>query len=231
VVELCRNLNERARNDMLKIVTSFAGNRALLPLPYDILRQVGEALANGETSITTRPTGFEWVGRRPDQLTNQQIEGAIRYTDDLEDCFSAIHEQARVILRPAARREGVGVDAGALIEFLHNRWMTHDNLQAQTSGLWMALGLAGEPPIEALLENEAWRFFFEAFGAAVYERAIAANPPKRVHFADLLQLVYLAGNRPRILATSDVSLLRVAKAILTGRFPNVRAIEMSVMVS
>jgi IS4 transposase len=67
----------------------------------------------------------------------------------------------------------------------------------------------------------------EAYGAAVYERSVAHTMPKRAHLADLLQLVYLAGAKRRMIVTDDRSMLRVAHEVLGGRYNNAWAIHIA----
>jgi len=84
--------------------------------------------------------------------------------------------------------------------------------------LWAGFELPAPPPFEALLQNEAWRLYFEGLGATVYERCIPNQQPRPAHVADVLQLVYLAGSLRRTIVTDDAGLRRVARAVLISRY-------------
>ena len=104
-------------------------------------------------------------------------------------------------------------------------WVGSDLRRDYAAVTWSALKLPGDAPVEALERNEAWRLLLDAEGIALYERAVARKQPKRVQRMDLLQLIYLAGARRRILATSDAGLLRAGAAILPGRYLNARVVS------
>jgi len=110
-------------------------------------------------------------------------------------------------------------------EFLVQEWVGSDLRRDYAAVTWSALKLPGDAPVEALERNEAWRLLLDAEGIALYERAVARKQPKRVQRMDLLQLIYLAGARRRILATSDAGLLRAGAAILPGRYLNARVVS------
>lgn len=56
---------------------------------------------------------------------------------------------------------------------------------------------------------------------------MAKEKAKPAHRLDLIQLLYFGASKRRMIATADSGLLRAADAILTGRYPNARAVNIS----
>lgn len=64
----------------------------------------------------------------------------------------------------------------------------------------------------------------DAEALAMYGRCVVFEQTKKVHYADLIQLVYLSLRRKRVLVTNDEPFRQAAQVILGGRYANAKVI-------
>jgi hypothetical protein len=215
---------EPVRTQLIGAMRQAAEGMALLPWPIKLLKGIGQAIADGEPTYRADASGAEWY--LDDQAALSDLRDAVlRFNQRLEEAFNELHEKSRRRVTQMLRTTGGRDEHGSARAFIDGEWVNSDLRRAYAEVTWSALDLPGDAPITALEQNEAWRLLLDAEGAALYERALARQQPRRVQRMDLLQLIYLAGARRRILVTSDRGLLRVADAILPGRYLNARAVS------
>jgi hypothetical protein len=225
LLEAVRHENATVRLRLLEILRDLSGNRFVLPMPAEFLMRVGRMVAAGDHSFDHEPSDFEWMLFEPERITREQVAYAGRILDEAEDRFSDMHRTARRRLRGYLKARGSGDPWGDIPTFLDQQWMRPSHIDSYIVQMWKDLELDGDAPVEALRGNEAWRLYFEGFGATVYERAIQSQSQQPAHLYDVLQLIYLSGTTKRILVTNDRGLLRVAQAVTYRRYSNLRVMS------
>jgi hypothetical protein len=174
--------------------------------------------------VTIGASGKEWYLDDEEAVAALQAE-VKEFQDRLEREFDRLHARNRKSVQIKMRERGTEASFESTAHFLDAFWEGSDTRRDYANATWTALGLPGDAPIDALNLNESWRLLLDAEGVAVYERAITRVQPKFVHRLDLIQLTYLGLSHRRMIATADSPLLRTGAAILTGRYPNARAIH------
>jgi hypothetical protein len=212
------------RTELFRILREVIGNQSILTWPFDLLKRIGHAMLQGEPIVTIGNSGKEWY------LDDEEAVAALRtevkeFQDRLEHEFDRLHERNRQTIQRNIRVRGIEANFESTGHFLDFYWQQSDSRRHYAGATWKALGLPGEPPMDALNANESWRLFLDAEGVAVYERAIARVQPKFVHRLDLIQLTYLGLAERRLIATGDRPFLRAANEILAGRYSTARAIH------
>ncbi len=215
---------------LLRSIKDVTGDLPLLPWPFQLLQQIGQAIVGGRSSFVLEPTGKE--GYLDDLLAAREIrEEVVRFNREIEDTFSKYHAQARQQLQAQLRSMGVKEDFGSARDFLEQQWIGSESRRIFAEVTWTALDLPGQAPVEILEQNEAWRLLLDAEGAAAYERAVAKVQPKKAHRLDVLQLVYLANAQRRVLVTADRGLVRIGEAVLRSRYANARVVSLEEMIA
>src|SRR5690606_13397626 len=97
--------------------------------------------------------------------------------------------------------------------------------------LWRAWGLPGDPPVEELLNYQAFRLFFDGWGAATFARTVEHPQRGIVQSSDLTQLVYLGAAADRVLVTDDREFRDLGNAVLRGRYSLAELVPFDAMVS
>jgi hypothetical protein len=224
-IEAAQNMNPDVRRRGLSVVAALAGGRGLLPLPEQLLLRAAQALVNGEAGWHTGISGLEEILADPEHVQEEVRAAFQAFMEELEAGFDEMHDRARPQLQNYFKVKGLRDPWTGIPEFLEQQWMRVSQLDDLMDGLWSRLGLPGAAPHEHLLSNPVWRLFFELEGVAVFERAIVTEQPKRVHRADLWQVLCSAGARKRLLVTNDQGLRRAASAVLVGRYPMSRVMD------
>ena len=225
VLEAARHRNAAIRTKLLSTVGALAAGRPVLPLPLDFLRATGRMIQRGEYAFTHVPSRLEWMVEHPQRVSDEDAVKAGEMLDEPEESFARMHQKARRELRSYLRESGIGDAWGSIPAFLENQWMSPGHIDVYFTRLWTQLGMDGEAPLGRLKSNEAWRLFFEGFGATAYERAVRSQSQQPAHLYDILQLVYMSGTAKRIFATDDRGLARVGSAVTHMRYPNSRVIS------
>lgn len=215
---------------LLATIRDVASGQPLLEWPFKLLQKIGEAIVDGKTGFRVEPSGKEWY--LDDLNAAREIRAEVlEFNRGIEKTFSAYHESSRKKLKKQFREHRMKDEFGSAREFLQDYWVGSEMRKIFAEVTWTALNLPGVAPLEILEKNEAWRLLLDAEGVAIYERAITQNRPKTVHRLDLIQLVYLGASLRRMIVTADGGLLRAADAILTGRYPNARAVNLSDLIA
>lgn len=214
------------RQRYIASLKDFLGNRALLPAPTDVLREVGVGLRNRLQRT--------WIdGANPGLLSDDPVVSAAHHerakatAAKIETVFQPIIAD-RQLFQQLLKKSGLRKEWSTIPEFLASEWSSPDNLEHLVTQIWEGLGLEDSPPeFPIVWQNESWRIALEAIGATIFERAVRFQQlPNLPGVVDMLQLIYLSFNsRARIFVTGDDALCRVADAVLTGRYPNVRVIS------
>jgi hypothetical protein len=225
VLEAVRTPDPSIRHRLLATLEALAHNRPVRPLPSEALALTGRMIVAGESIFRWPESRLEWMLYEPERITDVHIVGAANMLDQEQANFDSMHRAARKHVRQFLKAKGVKDPWGGVPEFLDAQWTTVSQLDSLVEKAWATLKLPGTPDIARVLENEAWRLYFEGFGATVYERAIHSQSLSPVHAADIRQLVYLAGARRRVLVTDDGGLVRVATHVLTRRYPGARVLR------
>lgn len=226
VVEVWAHPQPDRRQQYIASLKEFLGDRALLPAPTEVLREVGMGLLSGvqRTHIN---------GANPGLLSDDpKISAALHVRAKssaaiIESVFQPLIDD-RQLFQQLLKQSGRRHEWSTIPEFLASEWSDPDNLKHLVAQIWEGLGLSGSPPALATVwQNESWRITLEAIGATIFERAVRFQQlPNLPGVMDMLQLIYLSFNpRARIFVTDDKALYRVADSVLTGRYPNVRVIS------
>ena len=231
VLEILKFENLRKRDQLLRAIATVVGHRSLLPLPTDLLGQVGRALVQHSTDFVTEASGFEWVIHEPERIQPAHIAGARDALNRNEIAWREAHQLARKEIRARLRKHPVRDPWGSIPMFLDQQWTTLTMLGDSIERLWLGMELSSQPPFDLILHNEAWRLYYEGTGATVYERCVPNQSPKPAHVADVVQLAYLAARRRRVFVTDDAGLARVANAVLRGRYPQTRVLSVSELLA
>jgi hypothetical protein len=220
-LEVLKDGNDSRANRLLEVLAAWQGEYPILPLPNEILRASGEAALRGDHSFDLSGDLAEFIAR-PAQDLEEDRKLSIGYLQPMLDSFERAHEHS-------ARGIRLGVkpfrhDLQDLHAFLDSIWRTEDNTRHQIEQIWSALGLPDLPPPDLLSRSEAWSILHDALGASIFYRAVRTETQARpAGFADLMQLIYLAGMyRSRVLVSNDLALLETARGIMVGRYANVR---------
>lgn len=210
------------RGKLLDVLDWFRGSRRLLPMPQEVMRATGEAIARGSSSARLPDSGLDYLLRWR-ELDEKAMEEAHRNAVELlqkeEDWFRGVHEQAWTDLKPARRqlsRRDRLVTAG---EFLDTIWMSRDHIDDYLEAAWRMLDLPGAAPVEKLLLHPSWTLFLEGWGIAAYRQAYPANRKAHVGWADVMQLVYLGAVPRRLFLVCERALLEAASDVLSRRHP------------
>lgn len=228
--EIVRTTNEKRRLRLLSIMAELADGAMVLPLPLEFLRRVGEMISRGNHTFMHQPSDHEWMLYEPERITAQVAEAAGRMLDEQQAIFDDRHNKARKHVRDLLNEKGIKVPWGSTVAFLDEQWTTRSHLDTYVEKHWEQLGLPGAAPIDAVIQNEAWRLHFEGLGATVYERAVVNQAPQPAHLSDIDQLVYMAGSPKRILVTDDGGLRRVANDVLHRRYCGSRVITVAELI-
>jgi len=230
ILEVMKTPNLTIRNRLLDIIRNVSEGRPFLPWPFHLIRRSGQAHANGEKYFWSGDSDLEQNVYRS-SITEQESDKAQRVMNSLEADFTKMHDNARKELNTFLRKHQNLDHWNTATAFLDQQWSTKSHLSYYIRGIWKKIKLPGRAPIKEILEDEVWRIFLEINGFAAFERAVQRKPPKRVHYPDLLQLIYVANNSRRIVVSSDGGFLRAALVILRHRYPNVRVEECSEFVA
>jgi hypothetical protein len=217
------------RTRLFEVLRAIKGAQPILMWPFALLKKIGEAIVRGEPDVTIGESGKEWYLDDEEAVAALQLE-VKEFKDGLEREFNGLHARNRKTLQRKMREREIGSTFESTAEFLEIYWQQSDTRRDYANATWTAFGLPGDAPMDALNLNEIWRLLLDAEGVAVYERAITRVQPKFVHRLDLIQLTYLGLAPRRIIATADGPLLRTANAILSGRYPNARAVHIKDLV-
>jgi hypothetical protein len=221
VLEVLQYKNVGRRERLLRVLSQLSEGRGVLPLPMQILRASGQALARGLPGFETGMSGLEeMLVHDPSNVDPALQAKSEEFLARLESNLDEAHAKTRPLVRKLLSASGAGW--ASLPNFLDEVWTRVEFQDLHLQRLWKSLDLPGDAPLTELLQCPPWKLLLDAHGAAAFERDIVLEQPKRVHHADLLQLVYAAGYK-RILLTDEEPLTRVATGVLVGRYQIGRA--------
>lgn len=216
ILEAVRNGTPHVRGRLLRTLVRLLQGRAPLPWPIEVVRRAGLGIIHGARTIDMGEHGLNWILADPDNVSDSHVKAVREELEERESAYARMHEAARKRLQPRLRQLQK-TDWLGLAGFLDQHWMRPDLLAPLIQEAWEGLELEGQAPLAEVLLDDAWRLYFEGFGAAVFERGVSREQPKRVQEADLLQLIYMGGAARRIFVTNDKALHRVGSAVLHGR--------------
>lgn len=225
ILEAVKTPSAPVRNCLLQIIREVSEGRPFLPWPHDLIKRSGQAMANGKHSFWSDESGLE-KALYENSITDRDVDPAQKIMDSLESDFTNMHNDARNKIQPLLRKNN-SLYWDTAKAFLDQIWTTKSHFEYYALKIWEKIGLPKNPNIETLWENEIWRIFHEINGFAAFERAFQKKTPKRVHYPDLLQLIYVANNPRRIVVSKDKGFLRAARTILQNRYRCVRILECS----
>ena len=235
--EILQTASDHVRERLIRTFDSLRDGMPLLPWPPDLLRPAGEAIATGKPHFSYAPSGIE-AYMNPGAVLSQDLrEKVASFLTGETAWFDGMYDSARSRiqthikkdprlqeqLRNAGTRD-LWVDAP---HFLNEFWMAPEVIRPFVEGIWERLELPKGPSPEKVLTNPTWRIYLEALGLAAYERSFVFEQPRRVHFPDLMQLVYLGAVRRGVLLTHDVHFRRAASSLLLGRYKGVRIFDIT----
>jgi hypothetical protein len=218
VLEVLQDKNTARRARLLTILRRLATGRGVLPLPQDILRLSGQAIVAGRRGFRAGMSGTErMLVRDPANVDPKLQQVSQKFLANLEARLGQAHEKARPQVQRVLKERREGWES--IQVFLDTFWTRIEFQDSYLTKLWKLFKLPGDAPLNALMQAPPWRLLLDAHGVAAFERDAVREQPKRVHHADLLQLVYAAAGYKRILVTEEKPLLRAATAVLVGRYP------------
>lgn len=224
VLELALTPNLDRRFRLLDSLAELSCGSSVRPMPTKILEWTGRMIAEGGTSFAWPTSGMESLLYDRGIAHVDVIEAVRIHLEVQQRDFDSAMIRARQPMREAVAAQG-SVDPWRSIQrFLEEQWNRMQFLKDEVCSAWRILDLPGEPDASKLLQNEAWRLYFESYGAVVYERTIHSQTIKPVQYTDIRQVVYLAGSNRRILVTDDGPLLRVAQAVLPRGYSGFRVL-------
>jgi len=225
VLEIAKNPYLASRRRGLQAVAEFLDGRPLLPLPEIVLKEMAQAVAAGENSFSFGESGFEWMVENPDAITKEHTDEIAASLAPLEARLQATFEKARPEIRRFLKERQAASEWSSMPDFLDRMWYRPEQLHDLIRADWTRMGLAEPVPVDRLFENSVWRLHFEAFGAALFGRVIAADQIPEVNANDLDQLVYLGGWQRRVFVTEDSACRLVADGVLNRRHVGARAMS------
>lgn len=226
VFEVLKHPNDAVQSRLLRAIRTWVRDRPLLPWPPTLLRLDGEAALRGEKSFIIRSDELDYLVHKPKRLSSDRAK-ATEFVDSIELAFNKAHSDVRNEVQRELKRAGLRDAWASAREYLERAWVEESNLRHFAQLIWQAVDLPGDAPFSILAQREVWRLALEAFGTAMFDRAIRVeqrrNPPSQL---DLFQLLYLTVHtRSRIFVTDDQPLQEAANAVLRGRYQNVRVLS------
>ncbi len=218
VLEALRSPSNSKKQQLLGILRSLAPGVPILPWPHSLLERAARAIHEGRQVFAVGPSHLEWAYAA--DLSSTNIPVAQRFLEDQIAHFEKLHEDGRSEIQQFLRKHGLRRKWTSIPAFLDETWMQPSHIGDFAIELWRHFGLPDPAPVDRLLSSDIWRLYFEGQGAAVFNRAVQMKRDPEVHFADYLQLPYLAGAQRRMLITNDTGFRVAANAILQGRHAN-----------
>lgn len=230
VIEAAKSRDRDKRTRLLSTLSELAGDNHALTLPTEGLRRIALAHAQGAATVDwSEPRLTAWF-RDPEAVTDEEAADARAHLIAQEQSFNETHARASSALRPVFKTDGARFKWTTPAQFLDEVWSTPSHLGAYFDILWDLWQLPGSAPTEELLKHDAWRLFFDGWGATVYARHIAHPQLGLVQSSDIQQLVYFSTAPGRILATEDVEFRALANSILARRYHLARVVSLDEML-
>ncbi len=223
VVEAAASGSSAKREALLGTLKALTGDRLMLPWPFRLLKRLGQAVLENENQFKLEDTGYDWLLSSPEETAAVQADSE-KFMRDLKERYAALHREARPRVQQYLKTHDLRDRFSTPLEFLDEYWNIGGMREAFATSIWKGIGLPGEPPIDVLMLNDAWRLMLDTDGYAVYQGAFEVQESRKVHRADWIQLVYLGAPGLRMLATNDKPFHRAAQAILQGRYGNARVV-------
>ncbi|MDQ2930624.1 MAG: hypothetical protein M3Y05_07400 [Gemmatimonadota bacterium] len=171
VFEAMKSGNAVARAGALANLGCMAGNRRLLPLPIELLRENGAALLRGEASQPHDPSIIDRHIRHPHEVKHKQIEIARRWLDDRQARLEDAHETIRPDVMAELRQSGERDRWQSIANFFDAESPHAVMSERLMLTMWKNMPLP-YIEIDAVRANEAWRLYFEGISASFYGRNV-----------------------------------------------------------
>lgn len=231
VLEALQAHDPNRRTLLLTAISEIAGDHYALTLPGEALRRIAVAVATNASSVNWSEPGITRLFRYPESVTDEDATATRDHFLAQETAFNNVHQELRPTLKQYVKENGGMQRWGSPVAFIDELWTDPKNLGHYINVLWDQWKLPGSPPIEALLQHEAWRLYFDGWGASVYARSIQHPQPGWVQSSDLIQLIYLGAMEDRILATDDREFRNLGNAILRDRYPLAEIVPLDVLIA
>lgn len=229
-LEALKSRDPQTRTRLLGTLDELAEDNLAITLPGEGLRRVAMAVHERSEKIDWSEPSVTRLFRHPESVTDEEAAGARDHLLEEERRFNKVHERAKRELRPAIKAEGGSRRWTEPAQFVEDFWSGADNIGPYIEALWDEWGLPKPAPIEQLLHHDAWRLYFDGWGASVYARQVAHPQKKIVQISDLSQLTYLGPARSRLLASDDKEFRELANHILRGRYPQAEVVPLDALL-
>lgn len=214
VLEAMKKRDRAMRTHLLTVISEIAGDHLALAMPGEALRRIAVAVARNASFVNWSEPRITRLFRDPKSVTDEDVAETRDYFDAQERTFDDTHQKVRSALKLHAKEVGWN----SMEAFMEDFWADPKNLGPYIKVLWDDWKLSGSAPVKALLTHEAWRLYFDGWGASLYARNVQHPQPGKVESWDLLQLIYLGVTQDRVLATNDPDFCKLGNAILRGRY-------------
>jgi hypothetical protein len=230
VLEALKTPDRDTRTRLLTVISEIAGDHPALTMPGEALRRIAEAVAMNASSVNLSEPRIIRLLRDPESATDEDVAATRDYFLAQETAFNVPHQETRSTLKQHVKKAEGMPRWNSPVAFITEFWTNPENLGRYIEDLWDLWRLPASAPIEALLQHDAWRLYFDGWGASIYARNIQQPQRKEVQYADLIQLIYLGAMQDRILATGDLSFRDLGNAILRDRYPLAEMVPLDVLI-
>lgn len=227
VLEAMKTRDRDKRTHLLTVISEIAGDHLALTMPGEALRRIAVAVARNASFVNWSEPRITRLFRDPESVTDEDVAETRNYFFAQERTFDDTHQKVRSALKLHAK----GAAWNSLVAFIDDLWTDPKNLGPYIEGVWGDWKLPGSAPIDVLLKHEAWRLYFDGWGASLYARSVEHPQPGWVESSDLLQLIYLGVTHDRVLATDDPNFCKLGNAILRDRYQLAEMVPLDMLIA
>ena len=231
VLEAAQTSDPGLRARLLNTIHELAEDNHALTLPGEALRRIAQAIAAEDRDVDWSEPGVTKLFRNPASITDLEIQAIRAAIAAEEENFNAVHEEARIKLKPHIKDAGGMKRWRTPASYIEEFWTSQENIGPYIQALWTSWGLVGDAPLDRLLMQDTWRLYFDGWGAANYARAVEHPQRGKVQYSDLTQLSYLGPFYDRVLVTEDKEFRDLGNAILRGRYGLAEIVSFDMLVA
>lgn len=230
VLEALKSRDPEKRTRFLRVLADLADGNHSITLATEVLRRIAVAVAYGNPGADLSEPAFTALFRDPGDVSDEEATQVREYLLASEGGFSQVHQTALATLRPLFKAEGGMKRWPTVRVFLDETWTREEHLGSYVEELWRLWELPGSAPYAQLLDYDAWRLFFDGWGATVYQRQIVHPQRGKVQLSDVTQLAYLGIGAHRVFATEDDAFRELGNEVLNRSYAHARMVRLDEML-